>query len=190
MTFVKKTPPHREKRFLSLKKYSPNISSHFLDAADGQISDLWLLLLSNSSSFMPWCHSPHCYSTIVHCYPMGALGMMIDIYIMCMWESKLKEQAAPLCLLMVAPSFPGSKTPIFPHQPLRDNFSFGVKSRYLANLKRINISLVRCGSCWLKHILGAWAGGLWMRNQYLEPNRHFRPFHPEMWDQWHPRKSC
>ena len=37
-----KTPPFKGKRFWSLKKYSQNISPHFLDAAGGQISHLWL----------------------------------------------------------------------------------------------------------------------------------------------------
>ena len=48
-----KRPLIWKNRFQGLKKYSPNISPHFLDDADGQICDLWLLLLSNSSFFCP-----------------------------------------------------------------------------------------------------------------------------------------
>ena len=44
-----------------------------------------------------------------------------------------------MCLLMVAPSFPGSKTPIFPHQPLWDTISFGVKILGKYKVQRMNI---------------------------------------------------
>ena len=50
-TFVKNTPLYGKIASIVWKIYFQYISPHFLDAAGGQISDLWLLLLSNSSLF-------------------------------------------------------------------------------------------------------------------------------------------
>ena len=50
-TFVKNTPLYGKIASKVWKIYFQYISPHFLDAAGGQISDLWLLLLSNSSLF-------------------------------------------------------------------------------------------------------------------------------------------
>ena len=70
-TFVTNTPLYGKIASKVWKIYFQYISPHFLDAAGGQISDLWLLLLSNSSLFsalmshlpllllhsamVPWC---------------------------------------------------------------------------------------------------------------------------------------
>ena len=50
-TFVKNTPLYGKIASKVWKIYFQYISPHFLDAAGGQISYLWLLLLSNSSLF-------------------------------------------------------------------------------------------------------------------------------------------
>ena len=50
-TFVKNTPLYGKIASKVWNIYFQYISPHFLDAAGGQISDLWLLLLSNSSLF-------------------------------------------------------------------------------------------------------------------------------------------
>ena len=50
-TFVTNTPLYRKIASKVWKIYFQYISPHFLDAAGSQISDLWLLLLSNSSLF-------------------------------------------------------------------------------------------------------------------------------------------
>ena len=50
-TFVTNTPLYGKIASKVWKIYFQYISPHFLDAAGGQISDLWLLLLSNSSLF-------------------------------------------------------------------------------------------------------------------------------------------
>ena len=50
-TFVTNTPLYGKIASKVWKIYFQYISPHFLDAAGSQISDLWLLLLSNSSLF-------------------------------------------------------------------------------------------------------------------------------------------
>ena len=50
-TFVTNPPLYGKIASKVWKIYFQYISPHFLDAAGGQISDLWLLLLSNSSLF-------------------------------------------------------------------------------------------------------------------------------------------
>ena len=79
-TFVTNTPLYGKIASKVWKIYFQYISPHFLDAAGSQISDLWLLLLSNSSLFSALMS--HLPLLLLH---NALAGLNTDVKYECSW---------------------------------------------------------------------------------------------------------